>query len=64
MSEHLDDLERERDDWPYPPYVTTQAERKRWDVSEALARELFGDVSEAQVWQATRSLYHGPIKTE
>ena len=48
----------------YPPYVTTKEERRRWDLSEAIARQLFGDVSEASAWVAARSIYKGPIRTD
>lgn len=49
----------------YPPFVSSAEQRRRWDLAEALARALFGDIEspEAAVWQATRSLYRGPLPT-
>lgn len=47
----------------YPPYITNDEERRRWDVALAIARQLFGDVDEASVWMATRSIYKGDIPT-
>ena len=63
MSGHVD-LERGEDARPYPPYVITEAERKRWDLAEGIARLIFDDAGEAQVWQATRSVYRSDIPTE
>lgn len=47
----------------YPPYVVTDDDRTRWAEATRIARQLFGDVGEANVWSATRSIYHGPIPT-
>lgn len=47
----------------YPPYVTTAAERERWDLAEGIARQMFGDAGPDHVWMATRSIYQGPIPT-
>jgi len=50
----------------YPPYVSTAAEARRWDLAEAIAWALFGDLpgSAAVIWQTTRTLYHGPLPTD
>lgn len=48
----------------YPPYIATGEQRRRWDLSAAIARELFGDVDEANVWQATRAIYKAPWPTD
>lgn len=45
------------DGGPYPPYIRTRSERRRWDRAERRARELFGDVDEANVWMATRAIF-------
>lgn len=45
----------------YPPYVTTEAERERWDLAVGIAVELFGGVGPDHVWMATRSIYRGSI---
>ena len=47
----------------YPPYVVSDDERERWDLSLGIATELFGDVGPDHVWMATRSIYRGPIPT-
>jgi hypothetical protein len=64
MSEHRELPLRGPDDTPYPPYVTTADQQRRWDLSEAIARELFAEDGEASVWTATRSIYRLPIKTD
>ena len=51
------------DERQYPPYVVTEDQCKRWDLAEGIARLIFDDAGEAQVWQATRSIYYGPIET-
>lgn len=48
----------------YPPYVCTPEQRRRWDLSERIARQLFGDIDGASVWMATRSIYNGEIPTD
>lgn len=63
MTEELDEARHGDDDLRYPPYVVTEDQRKRWDLAEGIARQIFGDAGEAQVWQATRSIYHGPFPT-
>lgn len=56
--------ERERDEVRYPPYVVSEEERRRWELSQGIAVELFGDAGGAHVWQATRAIYYGDIPTE
>lgn len=54
-------------DPPYPPYVNTEEERRRWDLSKATARDLAAnsDIDDpAFVWLATRSIYNSDIPTE
>jgi hypothetical protein len=48
----------------YPPYIVTEEERHRWDLAEGIARQLFGDLDEASVWMATRSIYKSGIPTD
>lgn len=47
----------------YPPFVTTEQARERWDLAAGIAREVFGDMGESMVWSATRILYNGDIPT-
>jgi hypothetical protein len=49
----------------YPPYVSTESDRRRWDLCAAIATDLFGGVtgSSADVWAATRALYRSDIPT-
>lgn len=47
----------------YPPYVSGEEQRRRWDLAAAIARRLFGEAGEAQVWMATRSIYRSEIET-
>jgi len=54
---------RRREEPSYPPYVTTAAERERWDLAEGIARQMFGDASPYDVWMAARAIYQGPIPT-
>lgn len=49
---------------PYPPYVITAEEKRRWDLAEGIARQIFGDVDEANVWTATRSIYRSETPTD
>ena len=48
----------------YPPYVQTEDERRRWDASLAIARQLFADDGEEAVWFSARSIYKGDIPTD
>lgn len=41
----------------YPPYVQSEDERRRWDLSAAIARQHFGEAGPDHVWTATRSIY-------
>jgi hypothetical protein len=54
---------RRREEPSYPPYVTTAAERERWNLAEGLARRMFGDGSPYDVGHATRSIYRSEIPT-
>lgn len=48
----------------YPPYVVSPDDKLRWDMAAAIAEALFGGVgSGADVWQATRSIYHSDLPT-
>jgi hypothetical protein len=51
----------------YPPYVTTEAQRERFDLSKAIAQrqvELYDDdPNPLYVWLTTRWLYHSDIPT-
>lgn len=45
----------------YPPYVVSPEQRERWDYARGIAEGIFDD--EANIWQATRSIYQGPTPT-
>jgi hypothetical protein len=52
------------DESSYPPFVTTEDDRKRWRLAEQVAREVFGTETPAEViWLATRALYRSTIPT-
>lgn len=61
-----DDFEYQGD--PYPPFVVTPEQRRRWDFCVQGAEGLFADLPEAertvQVWSATRALYNSDIPTD
>lgn len=48
----------------YPPYVSSAEERERWDLALAIAMKIFeAPEGSRDVWQMTRSLYHGDLAT-
>lgn len=50
----------------YPPYVETEADMERWDVSAELARSMFegmDSVDEGHLWLVTRRFYHSNTPT-
>lgn len=50
----------------YPPYVTTESDKERWDICAELARvgfEGLDDADEGAVWLATRRFYHSDAPT-
>jgi hypothetical protein len=51
---------------PYPPAVSTPAERRRWDLAEKAAVSVAESVggNEVTVYLATRSLYNSDIPTD
>lgn len=48
----------------YPPYVTTEQERQRWDYAKGIAEQTFGDMGKEMVWGATRAIYDSDIPTD
>lgn len=50
---------------PYPPYVVTPEQKRRWDAASAAARNVAAGIggNERTVWLATRSLYKSDIPT-
>ena len=50
---------------PYPPYVVTPEQQRRWDAAGAAARKVAEEIggNETTVWLATRSLYKSDIPT-
>jgi hypothetical protein len=48
---------------PYPLYVKTDDERRRWDLCRGISAELWGDDVQ-MIWQATRTLYMSPVPTD
>lgn len=51
----------------YPPYVQSAEQRRRWDLSVAIARELLEvdgfPAPGRELWQMTRSIYQSETKT-
>ena len=47
----------------YPPYVSTAAERRRWEAAVAIAEQVFEGDS-VGVWMAARSIYRSGIPTD
>lgn len=52
---------------PFPPYVVTDENKRRWDVCLELAEAMFEDLDPgeraAQVWSAARVYYHSDMAT-
>lgn len=52
---------------PYPPFVTTADEKRRWDACAEAADAMFADLEPAQrreqAWSAARVLYNSDIPT-
>jgi hypothetical protein len=48
---------------PYPPYIESAEERRRWDLCEGIGEALFGDLDPASVWLATRAIYRSDVPT-
>ena len=48
----------------YPPFVSTAERRLRWDLCVAVAAQQLGEPPDgAQVWSASRVLFHSAIPT-
>lgn len=42
-----------------PPYVTSDADRTRWEQAGTVARNVLGEAATPQaVWQMQRTIYH------
>ena len=69
MSEVAPELELDDGGTPFPPYVVSADDRKRWNLCLSIARqhsEMFepGGVADPQyVWFTTRALYKSDIPT-
>jgi hypothetical protein len=50
------------DEARYPPFITTQDERRRWRLCAGIAESIFDDGS--NIWAATRSLYRSDLPTD
>jgi hypothetical protein len=50
-------------DEQFPPFVHGEADRLRFRASVAVARAIFGDDGEAQVWAASRVIFNSEIPT-
>jgi hypothetical protein len=47
-----------------PPWVQTPAQRERWRLCDAIAREALGpDAGAGELWSAVRALYRSDIPT-
>jgi hypothetical protein len=47
----------------YPPFTRTEEERRRWRLAAGIARAIFDDAGEANIWMATRSIYKSQLDT-
>lgn len=56
-------LEAESASPQYPPFVTSAADRERWDLAVGIAEETFGDDGPAATWSAARVIFSSPIPT-
>jgi hypothetical protein len=52
------------EDRQYPPYVVTEAERRRFRLAWGIADRIFSEDGAAAVWQAARSIYQSDLPTE
>lgn len=50
-------------DPPYPPYVVTSEDQRRWDLAQGIARSIFEEDGPAAIWLATRSIYKSGLPT-
>jgi hypothetical protein len=52
---------------PYPGFVTTREQKRRWDRAEDLAESMFADLDPAerrvQVWSAIRVFFFSDMPT-
>jgi hypothetical protein len=48
----------------YPPFAVTEDDRRRWDLSSALANKLFEGDGELAIALATRAIYDTPFPTD
>lgn len=52
----------------YPPFVTNQEQRRRWDLCAKMAENMYADLEESlrrtHVWSTTRALYSSDIPTD
>jgi hypothetical protein len=48
----------------YPPFVTSQADRERWDYSKGVAEAYFGDLGDEAVWGAIRAIFNSDMPTQ
>ncbi len=48
----------------YPPWIESEEDRSRWDLSAAIARQIFEDDGPAAVWMATRAVFASEVSTE
>jgi hypothetical protein len=66
MSERRPEPAEPEPSFHYPPLVRSAAERRRWDLAQAIAEALFEDeagTDPAAIWMATRSVYRSSIET-
>ena len=66
MAERSAEPEAPEPSLQYPPYVTSETDRLRWDLARSIAEALFADeagTDPAAILFATRSIYRSPIET-
>lgn len=47
----------------YPPFVESDEDRERWDLSLAVAHDLFEDLGPAATWGAARAIFSSDVPT-
>lgn len=51
-------------DSPYPPFVCTEDERRRWDLAAQIVERVFGDLGPVGSQMATGAVYRSDWPTD